>query len=44
MSENTSIVEFLEELQGILEEASIAGLDIPDKQQYVLLLGALAPS
>jgi hypothetical protein len=44
MSENTPIVEFLEEFQEILDEASVVGLVFLEEQQYVLLLGILALS
>lgn len=44
MNEDTPIIAFIEEFQGVLEEVSNSGLIIPDDQQYVQLLGALAPS
>ncbi len=42
MFEHAPIVEFLEEFQGILDEASIIGLVILEEQKCVLLLGAYA--
>lgn len=44
MTEDTQIVDFIEEFQGILGELSVSGLDIPKDEQYVHLLGALLPS
>jgi hypothetical protein len=42
MFEHTPIVEFLEEFQGIIDEASIIGLVILEEQKYVLSLGDFA--
>ena len=44
LSESRAVTNFLEEWQGTLEEAAIAGLAFTEKQQIVLLLSALPQS
>ena len=44
LSESRALTDFLEEWQGTLEEAAIAGLTFTEKQQIVLLLSALPQS
>eukprot|EP00249_Psilotum_nudum_P031484 c4560_g2_i1 orf=170-1129(+) len=44
LRENQSVPEFLEHWQGVLDEAMLARLNIPLKQQVTMLLAALSPS
>jgi hypothetical protein len=44
MIEDTFVVEFIEEFQGVIDEISVSSLIIREEQQYVYLLGALPPS
>lgn len=44
LHENQSVLEFLEDWQGVLDEAVLAQLDIPPAQQVTMLLATLPPT
>lgn len=44
LRDNVPVMSFLEDWQGVLDEAALAGLAIPEAQQITMLLAALPPS